>query len=78
MSKAAERSRRIRIEKCPLALAEKRSLVTLVRAVSVEWRGRKPDWRGSRRELSERCEVRREQTSLSRSLEAKGRREMGR
>ena len=37
VSKAAERSRRIRMEMRPLSAAVRRSLVILMRAVSVLW-----------------------------------------
>ena len=43
VSKAALRSRRMRIVRCPESAAMRRSLVILTRAVSVLWRGRKPD-----------------------------------
>ena len=54
VSTAEDRSRRRRTEYCFLVLAVSRSLVTLVRAVSVEWWGRKPDCRRSKREQEER------------------------
>ena len=43
VSKAALRSRRMRMESEPESAAVKRSLVILIRAVSVLWPGRKPD-----------------------------------
>ena len=43
VSKAALRSRRMRMVRCPESAAMRRSLVILTRAVSVLWRGRKPD-----------------------------------
>lgn len=53
VSKAAKRSRRIRMKERPLDLAEGRSSVIMVRAVWVECVGWKPDFRGSREELGE-------------------------
>ena len=49
VSKAAERSRRIRADDRPFALARWRASVTAIRAVSVECPVLKPDWFGSRR-----------------------------
>ena len=48
VSKAAERSRRMRMEMRPLSAALRRSVVILMRAVSVLCRILKPDWRGSK------------------------------
>ena len=47
VSKAALRSRRMRMLREPVSAEVRRSFRTLRRAVSVLWRGRKPDWRGS-------------------------------
>lgn len=44
VSKAAIRSSRRRMDSEPKSAARRRSLVTLRSAVSVLWRGRKPDW----------------------------------
>lgn len=44
VSKAAVRSRRMRMESKPVSEAMRRSLVIFRSAVSVLWRGRKPDW----------------------------------
>lgn len=44
VSKAALRSRRMRMDSKPESAAIRRSLVIFRRAVSVLWRGRKPDW----------------------------------
>lgn len=43
VSKAAVRSRRMRMESKPVSAAMRRSLVIFMSAVSVLWRGRKPD-----------------------------------
>lgn len=43
VSKAAVRSRRMRIDREPESAAVRRSFVILMSAVSVLWRGRKPD-----------------------------------
>ena len=43
VSKAALRSSRTRMLRAPESAEVRRSLMTLVRAVSVLWRGRKPD-----------------------------------
>ena len=47
VSKAAVRSRRMRMDKCPESAAIRRSLVIFMSAVSVLWPGRKPDWNSS-------------------------------
>jgi len=47
VSKAALRSRRMRMDNSPESAAIRRSFVILRRAVSVLWRGRKPDWNWS-------------------------------
>lgn len=44
VSKAAVRSSRRRMESEPQSAERRRSFVILRRAVSVLWRGRKPDW----------------------------------
>ena len=54
VSKAALRSRRMRMDKSPESAANRRSFVILRRAVSVLWWGRKPDWNCSYRLLEER------------------------
>ena len=47
VSKAALRSRRMRMEREPESAERRMSLVTLRRAVSVLWSERKPDWKVS-------------------------------
>ena len=54
MSKAALRSRRMRIFREPVSEDSRRSLVTLRRAVSVLCLERKPDWKSSKRSLVSR------------------------
>ena len=49
MSKAAERSRRMRTEEREAACAVWRDSLSARSAVSVEWPGLKPDWWGSSR-----------------------------
>ena len=49
VSKAAERSRRMRTEEREAACAVWRDSLTARIAVSVEWPGLKPDWWGSSR-----------------------------
>ena len=51
VSKAALRSRRMRMVSSPESDAMRRSLVILMSAVSVLWSGRKPDWNCSYRLL---------------------------
>ena len=51
VSKAALRSRRMRIVSEPESAAMRRSLEIFMRADSVLWRGRKPDWNCSYRLL---------------------------
>ncbi len=51
VSKAALRSRRMRMERRPESAARRRSLVILTRAVSVLCLEQKPDWNGSNRLL---------------------------
>ncbi len=55
VSKAAVKSRRTSMVKSPESAANNRSLVILIRAVSVLWWGRKPDWNCSYKLLLERC-----------------------
>ena len=50
VSKAEDRSRRMRGDGDPVSAAISRSFVTLTRAVSVLWAERKPDWNFSNRE----------------------------
>ena len=78
VSNAAVRSRRMRIEREPVSAARRRSLVILMRAVSVLWWGRKPDWNFSKRLLWERWEWSCDATVFSRILDRNGRLEMGR
>ena len=78
VSNAAVRSRRMRIEREPVSASRRRSLVILMRAVSVLWWGRKPDWNFSKRLLWERWEWSCDATVFSRILDRKGRLEMGR
>ena len=78
VSNAALRSRRMRMESEPVSAAVRRSLVILIRAVSVLWRGRKPDWKGSYRLFRVRCAWSWEETIFSRILEMKGKLEIGR
>ena len=73
VSKAAERSRRMRMVSKPSSAARRRSLVILARAVSVLWWGRKPDWKGSWRLFVFRWDWSWAATTLSRVLEMKGR-----
>ena len=54
VSKAALRSRRMRILREPVSEGSRRSLVTLRRAVSVLCLERKPDWKSSKRLLESR------------------------
>ena len=49
VSKAALRLRRMRMEIKPESAAMRRLLVILMTAVSVLWRGQKPDWNYSYR-----------------------------
>lgn len=54
MSDASQRSRKTGTKNFPLDLASCRQLVTLARAISVEWLGWKPDYN----ELKSECKVR--------------------
>ena len=54
VSKAALRSRMMRIVSRPELAARRRSLVILISADSVLWRGQKPDWNCSYRLLGDR------------------------
>ena len=49
VSKAAVRSNRMRMVRRPESAAMRSASVILMRAVSVLWRGRKPDWKCSYR-----------------------------
>ncbi len=54
VSKAALKSSRRRMDSKPESAARRRSLVILRSAVSVLWRGQKPDWNCSYKLLQER------------------------
>lgn len=77
-SKAALRSRRMRMDSSPESAAIRRSSVILRRAVSVLWWGRKPDWNCSYRLLFDRWAWICDATTFYRILERNGRLEMGR
>lgn len=66
------------MERRPESVARRRSLVILMRAVSVLWRGRKPDWNCSYRSLEVRWEWSCEATVFSKTFEINGRFEIGR
>ena len=77
VSKAAERSRRIRTEERDAALAVCKASDTARRAVSVECEALKPDCRGSRRWFWERKRESCSDAARSRVLERNERRETG-
>ena len=74
---AVLRSSRTRMLGDPESAAINRSLVTLIRAVSVLCASRKSDWKTSYRLLSERCDWNCEATTFSRTLARNGRLEIG-
>ena len=78
VSKAAVRSRRMRMVRWPESEERRRSFVILRRAVSVLCWDRKPDWKHSKRLLEVRWVLSCKATARSRILERKGRLEMGR
>ena len=78
VSKAAVRSRRMRMLRCPESEERRRSFVILRRAVSVLCFDRKPDWKDSNRLLEVRWVLSCEATARSSIFDMKGRLEMGR
>ncbi len=77
VSKAALKSSRRRMDSKPESAAKRRSLLILRSAVSVLWRGRKPDWNCSCKLLQKRWVWSWAATIISRILEMNGRFEIG-
>lgn len=77
VSKAAIKSRRIRVAEVPGSPVSRRSLVTRKRAVSVLWYGLKPDWNFSSISLEARKDWSWLKTTISKTLDRNGSLEIG-
>ncbi len=77
ISKAEVKSKRTKTAELPESTAKRRSLETLKRAVSVLWRGLKPDWNFSKILNSSRNDLSWLKTTLSNIFDKKGSLDIG-
>ncbi len=77
ISKAEVKSKRTKTAELPESTAKRRSLETLKRAVSVLWRGLKPDWNFSKILNSSRNDLSWLRTTLSNIFDKKGSLDIG-